>query len=657
MAVTAPVQLNRKQKDLFIDYYNHIQNKDNDARSEVRSAFERIDKLYQRETDKDYEHLASKNLNKLGDSQRFQNITVPIIKPQVEAAVRYQAATFLTNVPIFGVSAAPDFIDPATQLETVIDHQSIKGGWIRDLILFFRDGAKFNFSAIEVPWTKRVSYTVDTDIEQADGINSKKVIWRGNDIVRLDPYNTFLDRSVAPAEVYLKGDFSGYTEYVNKSTLKLLIDSLDSPIVSSIRPALESTAGASFLVSADSRDFFIPDIAPDVTARNYPKLGTNWFTWAGLEKGRDGRARINYKDGYQLTHLYCRIMPDDFGIIASSSKTPQIYKLLIVNHQHIISCERQTNAHNMIPILIGQPEEDGLGYQTKSLAQDGEPFQDLTSAYMNSIIHSRRRLINDRALYDPSRVKKEHINSDNPTAKIPVRPTAYNKTVSDAVYAFPYRNDHDSSAMQQVQALIGLSNLLSGQNAASQGQFVKGNKLESEWQDIMSNASGRDRLSALLYEAQVFQPLKQILLYNTLQYQGAETLYSRAKEESIEIDPVVMRKAVMEFKVSDGLIPKEQQINSDAFGMALQVIGSSPQISSEYQLGDFISYLFKTQGADISVFQKSSEQLAYEQALQQWQQLAVLAMEKDKEFNRPQPKPADYGYTPGSQSPEASNEL
>ena len=207
--------------------------------------------------------------------------------------------------------------------------------------------------------------------------------------------------------------------------------------------------------------------------------------------------------------------------------------------------------------------------------------------------------------------------------------------------------------MQQIQVLLGLSNQLSGQNQAQQGQFVKGNKTLHEFESVMQNAAGRDQMASILLEHQVFVPMKEILKLNTLQFQGGATIYNRDRQQVVEIDPVQLRNAVLEFKVADGLVPSSKLINSEAFSVALQVIGSSEQIAAGYNLPQLFSYFMKTQGAKISDFEKSSEQIAYEQALAQWQAIAQLTIEKggDPASLPEQPLPEQFGYNPEENKP------
>jgi hypothetical protein len=653
MAGSQSVALSKKSQESFIEYYRSVQLEQNINRDQSRSRYEHIDRAYMRELDRTQENLRAKTANAAGDADRLQNITVPVVKTQVDTATDYQAGVFLTGSPLFGVVADPAYIDQAMQMETVLADQSIRGGWVRELTLHFRDAFKYNYAPIEVDWTDEVTYAVETDLTKSvsQGL-PKEVIWSGNRIRRLDPYNTFVDRRVKPAEVYKKGEFAGYTEFISRIELKDYIARLPDKIISNITPAFESgTATPTGANTAGVYGFFVPDINPLVDSLDNKFGGTNWLRWAGMSDTRN--QNIDYHDAYELTTMYARVLPSEFNLKVPNSNTPQIYKLIIVNHQWIIYAERQTNAHNYIPILIAVPEEDGLDYQTKSLATDALPFQSAASAYMNSIMASRRRAISDRVLYDPSRITAAHINSANPSAKIPIRPAAYGKPVSEAVYAFPYREDQAAVSMQQISAIVGLANNLAGQNQATQGQFVKGNKTLSEFESVMANSNASDQVVAMLLESQVFTPMKLILKTNILQYQAGTTVYNRDQNRNVPVDPVALRKAILEFRISDGLIPSSKIMNADSFATALQVIGSSPQIAGGYNITQMFSYMMKSQGANIGDFEKSPEQQAYEQASSQHSQLVAMAIDKglDPATLPPAPLPADFGYDPAANKP------
>lgn len=671
MANTTPINIPKKSQEGIINLYRQCFAMYN-TQWNMRDMLRNIDLKYMREIDWTPENVRAYMANRYGDANKFRNVTIPVILPQVENAVTYQASVFLTGTPIFGVVSDPVNEDAANQMEALIGDQQIKFGWVRELMLFLRDGFKYNIAATEVSWEQRVTAALDTDLSYKGGKEAKpkEVIWSGNRIRRWDMYNTFFDTRVIPTEVYRQGEFAGTQEIISRIELKARIARLPSVMIENIVPAFESGQG-NFTTGygwGGLESYYIPQLNPFSLINRNQLATTNWMAWAGLESESNG-TKIQYRNMYQWTVLYAKILPGDFGIRVPAPNTPQIWKFIIINNQIVLYAERQTNAHDFIPVLFSQPLEDGLSYQTKSLAQNVEPIQDVTSALMNGVIAGNRRSITDRMLYNPSLITKADINSDNPSAKIPVRPNAYGKSLAEAVYHFPFDNSNSQFALQQINSMGALANQISGQNPARQGQFVKGNKTLTEYSDVMSHSNGRDQLVSMLLEDQIFGPMKEIIKSNNLQYQGGTELYSQSQQKQITVDPVALRKAITAFKVSDGLLPTDKIISDDAWTVAMQTLGSSQQIGSGYDLPSMVAYLLKTKGANVDQFKKSPQQQAYEQALQQWQiqtQEAISVMkdtiktiapatlqqwnqlmQEIKQSLPAQPQPQQFGYNPG----------
>jgi len=651
MAATQSFPLTKTSQEALMEFHR-LTVLQTDRQFNMRQQFQNIDLSYLREKDLTSANLRARLANQLGNADKFQNITVPVIKPQVDSAVDYQAAVFLTDYPILGVVSDPQWIDQAMQFQAIIEENSIRTGWTREFLLFFNRMFRYNIAALECTWDRVVTAAIETDVSYKGGQEGKpkKVIWQGNKIKAWDMYNTYFDTRCLPYDIPSKAEFVGHTELFSKTALKTFINELDTKLLSNIIPALESPCLLGPGGSGYAGGYYIPELNPSALVDTNDQMGFDWMAYVGLNNNQRGGS-INYRGIYEVSTEYVRIMPAEFSIRAPAENTPQVWKLIWVNHTVLIYAERQTNAHEKIPVLFAQPSEDGLGYQSKSLAKDAEPFQDVATALMNSIIASRRRAISDRVLYDPSRITEAHINNPSPSAKIPVRPTAFGSEISKSVYAFPFRDDQAGTAMQEIQAVVQFGNVLNGQNAARQGQFVKGNKTDGQWESTMTNATSKDQRTALLLEAQVFTPLKEIIKLNILQFQQPGTVYSPSQQTEVTVDPLKLRQAVLQFKVTDGLTPKDKVISGEALKVAMQVIGSSPQLGAAYNLGPMFSYIMKTENVNLSAFEKSPNQQAYEQAQAQWGQLAQLAIQKGTPFEIPQPLPAQFGYDPNMQNP------
>lgn len=620
---------------------------------DMRERLRKIDLEYIREVDWTNEQYKAALANAQGDVTKFQNIVMPVIMPQVENAVTYQASVFLQGMPIFGAVAKPGMENIALQIDSLIQEQQIRGAWVSELSQAIRDGFKYNLQGVEIDWYRQKSFAPDSRKEE-------EIIWEGNKIKRLDLYNTFWDTRVKPTEVAKHGEYAGYMDLMSRIRLKQFISEL--PYNMNVKAAFESGTGNVNTYGAGGyANYYIPQINPEAFIdTNLWYEGTNWMSWAGLENNKN--SNINYKDMYVVTTLYGRIMPSEFAMKnVPGQNTPQVWKFILVNNEVIIYAERMTNAHGLIPMLFAQPYNDGLGYQTKSFAKNLSPIQAITTALANSDIAARRRAISDRIIYDATKISPSAINNDSPNARIPARPSATGQAISSLVHQFPFEDGQFQLNGAAIQQYLQYANTITGLNPARQGQFVKGNKTRYEFAEVMGNANGRDQAVAISLETDWFTPMKEILKVNILQYQGGTSVFNQTTQSVVDVDPVALRTAQFQFRISDGLIPSEKLIDADTMQQLLQALMSAPQLASEYNIGPMVSYLAKSGGADIGPFEKSPQQKAYEQAVAAWNQTVsmivdqILKASPDGNIDMqqlqsslpPQPTPEQFGYVPG----------
>lgn len=649
---TILIELSKEQGDNIIRSVTSWQNALYTQYS-LRTELENIDRIYMRERDWTEDQVKSRIANRRGDSSKLQNVTVPVVMPQVNSALNYMANVFLTGYPIFPVVADPANEDAALQLETIIQENATTAGWAQQLMMFFRDGFKYNLQAIECDWKTKTNWTVENDVSKSNSAGAKKILWEGNVLKRMDLYNTFWDPRVHPSDMHTEGEFVGYTEIYSRIRFKKYCNSLynrapKAAVIAAL--ASQPIQGAIGASTTSPYGYYIPYVNPYPFYNKTASL--DWMNWA--TNTPSDKLGVNYKNAYSVTTVYARILPDDYGLMVPEKNTPQVWKFVIINGAVVLTAERLTNIHSFLPIFFGQPIEDGLDYQTKSFAANVADMQDIASALWSGHIASKRRLVGDRVLYDPSRIKESDINSINPAAKIPVRPSSYGKPLNEAVYQFPFRDEQTDSLIQSSSAVVQMANLINGQNPAQQGQFVKGNKTRHEYDDIMGHGNAQNQQMALSTEAQVLTPLKEVIKLNTLQYQQAKTIYNTGKGQSVNVDPTDLRKSAVHFKVCDGLIPSDKITGDDLLQVVIQQFGSSPQLAAGYNLPAAFTYLMKTQGLDLTPFAKSQAQMQYEQALASWQQAAAVAAKSGAAFNTPQPQPSPQLQQEQQAGPNAS---
>jgi len=586
------------QRKSFLRYAKYCAEQSSGQLSDFRSLLLYRDRAYQRQLNVTAEHIQAVRANMSGDSRKIADMTVPIVMPQVESAVAYQAGVFLTSYPIFGVISSPANQSAALQFETALGDQSIKFGWARELIKVLRDGYKYNFGVATVDWKKLPlkQIVTDTSINAAGMAAIKDYAYGGNAIVRRDPYNSFMDMSVAPANLAAEGEYYGENSLISRVQLKRMLATLDPQKTTSAREAYESSFGGQTEDMGATMSYYVPEV------NKYLKLGTphfgvqNWGQWMGLSGGNQ-RNPISYKDHYLLTTFYCRAVASDFG---GTGNTVKVYKAYIINWCHVIFVEELNLAHDLLPAFVMQPYEDGLGYQTQSMLDNALPFQDMSSALWNISLESKRRLIFDRLVYNPRMIDKKDIDPVSAVSRIPLRNAAMAKDgneIARAVYQIPYREDNSGTNLQMADMISGMADQATGQNKVDRGQFQKGNKTKQEFDTTMANSNSRQQLSALSIEHQFFTPVKEAIKANTLQFQGAGSFMNRDTREPVNVDPVELRKAMLEFKMTDGQLPADKMMNSELLMVFLQTAQALPAVATEYDVMGMFMYWAKLRGA------------------------------------------------------------
>lgn len=509
------------------------------------------------------------------------DVVPPIVVSQVDSYVAYLADVFLSGSPLFPVVSSPAKQVFAEQLEALMDTHANIGGYARQLLLFIRDGAKYNFCALEANWDSMSQFSVTDDINVPGGRGVKKNNKKFTRVTRLNPRNVVWDYSLPPGDVAEHGDFAGKLERLTRTKLKRLLNKWQAEGKAyNIDKAFQFIGSNSVGMTPNYRED--PQIS-DYVVTGIPH-GVDWDAHFEGTKGRKNMPGPNVTGAiYEVFTLYARIMPADFGITAPSPNTPQIWKFVIVNNALMVFADRIISAYDYLPILFGQPLEDGLGYQTQSIAEGEIPFQKAANTLFNIRFAAARRAVSDRALYIPDMISPSDVNSKAAAPKIPVAISALsNKTIGDAYHPIPFDMRGTETTIQDASTIVQFSRDLHGVNGPRQGQFQKGNKSVAEWNDTMGGSDGRLRLPALTLEHQVFSPLKSILALNIFQYGEDGTVISQVTGRELNVEVDKLRKAALAFKIADGYTPKSKLASTEVILAGMQMIGNSPILQQSY---------------------------------------------------------------------------
>lgn len=602
MLQLSPVIISRESQSSLLDYAQKILGWHKTC-GQFRNKMDQIDISYARYQ----EALARGNKDgvdrfgavECGVGANRKEVVNPIVISTVESVVAYWSEVFLSGYPRFPVVATPDKREQAEGLEGILqDHVTLSQS-DAELQILLKDLGKYNLGVVEIDWAPLSTYQLEipdptvVGEKREQSYDSKHI----NYIRRWNLRNTFFDPLVDPVQVARDGEFIGHTEVYNRVKLKRLLNYLtnEKKLVHSsvVNKAMESRADSTLWVPD-------PTISPFMTGS---KETNDYDSWCGFAPPvPDGMIKVPYNGQgvYYISTIYIRAIPTDFLLNVPNKNSPQIWKLLVVNGNVLISAEKLNTAYDMFPVYIGHAFEDGMGLQTQSYAEMAMPIQEATTRLFNIRFQAANRAIQDRGLFNPSMIRASDINSPIPSAKIAVQVQALaeNGGLDQAYRPIPFDGRGTEGVLQDAILINDWSKELTGQNNASRGQFQKGNKTMAEFDTIMSNSDNRSRLSALIIAQRIFGPMKEQLKLNILQYGDDTEIISPRSSKPLSVVINDLIQSSLQFELADGYTPKSKLANTDFMLSLINLISTSPYLQQVYgqQLPGVVAHLAQLGG-------------------------------------------------------------
>lgn len=564
-----------------------------------RERCENIDKALQLESD-------ARRRNDEGSVTRdyYTDTEIPTVRSPVNKVANFLIDLFVGPRIFEVVSENPEYKPAVKQFNAIIEENSKATNWGKELVVLLRDISKYHYAGISCNWEREEVLSIVNDsttpTSNTSGASVKSIGREGNKLDRLDPYNTGYDTSVPINEVHTRGEYSFTIERVSRVDLFKMITNLklgNNKVMNEDKIWQNQQTTPHRYYSPEVRTVYDTEIQ-----------GNGWldfFGGNGFQPAGTGHIQELKKTGkggrYELIKLSCRIIPSMFGMNVPAANSVQIWKFYIVNWTTLIYAERQTNAHNYLDTIFVQINEEGLGEQSKSNAEFLIPIQNLATSTHDARLAGLKRQVSDRALYDSTRINRKHVTSERPDAKIPVKPSLTSPGIDGAYRQIPYNDNTAAGLYQELQFLDNMANRTVGLNNPQQGAFQKGNKTLGEFNEVMNNADDDLRTIGKLVESTAMVPIKTIIKTNILQYQPVKDIVTETGE-SINVNPVEIRKAALQFKLADGLISKDTLLDLPTANSLLNLVLSVPALQQEYNLSKLVDHIMSSVGFDTAQF-------------------------------------------------------
>lgn len=565
----------------------------------------------------DRQRKNSTNSDKEEVKSRYEEVGIGVVNSAVEAEVTFMDKVFLSDPKIFPFVSSTEFKELATAVQTLSQQHAMRTRWKSNFISFFRDCAKYNLGILKADWIVKQTYTKQVGLDISEKNKLTNVVWQGNEVKWVDLYNCLWDTSVSPVDIPEEGEFFAHIELMTQVRLYKLIESFkldpeDNEMVDFDEANLYTSSAQGLTNNLQYEEPPLDEIIPDYLNNATIENKHDWLSFAG-EQSIPDRRKIPKSDSlYNVCTFYLRLIPNLYGHTDGDSNQIQIWRIVLVNGQYIVRVKRETNLHNLIPIGVAEPTEDSLKYNTPGNIRLITPIQKLMKQLLDRRLASLDRNIRGKTLLNGKYIKKEEYDNRAADGTIMLNALAADIPMGQIIQELPFNDSSSNLISQELPYLGRLAEEILGINAASKGQFVKGNRTLQEYQDIMGNADSKQFTRAGIVEAQCFSIIKMIIKSNILQYATETELLDTSSGTVKHFNPADFQRALLDFKLADGLNPASQFINAQetiALFQILSVLAADNNSNYQIDIMDMLIHVLK-QGKNIDLSQYIQQKTA-----------------------------------------------
>ncbi|HFD32044.1 MAG TPA: hypothetical protein ENJ28_04950 [Gammaproteobacteria bacterium] len=561
--------------------------------------------------------------NAKGYGVKPTDTVLPLTQVQIDDAITFLIEVLGYDNDLYGAIAPKDKQAIATAFASVMNEHASKFSHLIQLNKFLFDSFKYNFAGLIPEWEQtsgnKIKNGIGAGVETEYGI-----VYEGNKLTAIDPYNFFYDVSVKPTELHNEGEFFATADVYSEFKIRKM--EADGKIF-----------GIDNFIKDNNYNIKYYRVKPIIRADRNSNNSTSWLSM--LSADEDSTSAV----GIELIKFYIWLQPKKFGL--GTSEKQSIYRVTLANGTQVVRIQEMSNAHGLLPIGITMPWEDGFKEDTKSYAEILLPLQTFASAQMNTHQKANRKALYGLTFYNKNVINLDD-NYDPIASKIPVNvPPDFD--MRKAVVQFRDTPD-TANTLRDIAMVAELMQQILPTDILKQ---VAGLERATQYQaaSTVQGANRRNLKIAKIINGQAFSIVKHIQMYNILQYQKSMEILT-PEGELIEANVQDFRDTKIEFAISEGLKGLDKLSMIMNIKEVLNSVLQSQQANQQLNVVEIIDYWTSMLGdkTDFSQFKFKSEidKLTPEQKDLAFQ-LLQQAMQAQQGVTTPAPAtPPNVGGTP-----------
>lgn len=517
----------------------------------------------------DYEDLMDAINHKGALPPEPVQVVVPYTYATLHAAATYIATVLLQRKPVFGLTGArAASTDSARFMEQTLQYNLEESGGHEMLWQGIWDGLNYSFDCTRIAWEE-----TQGPIMRMQGPNrvfETGLIYSGNKLAAVDPYNCFPDPRVPLSKCAEAGDFLFTGMELSKTVLKDLEQQgmlmwVDEALAKSNRRRMDE---------------------PSQRRVRIGQTDNKWLEPANV---------TGFSHFYEGT---VRLTPKDWGL--GDGDTSEIWKFTWTKNGQIMQAEPLGMYHRRHPYALSEPNSFGYDFMSLSMGEMITCFQDILSWLVSSRMENVRAAINNTFIVDPARVEVNDIRASTIGRIIRMKQAAVGLPIQQAIEQLVVQ-DVTGGHLADIQTIRMLADTTTGVNDNLRGIQTQGGR-RSATEARMSMQAGATRLSqmAVRISSQKMLPMAQQMIMNIQQFMPPEMWIEvtgdTGKRRGMSVTPDMLAGS-FNYQVSDGSLPMDKAALVEVWKEILFGIARDPELRQRFNLVEIFKYTAELGGA------------------------------------------------------------
>lgn len=508
-----------------------------------------------------------------------EKMVVPVAYSQVMTFVAFCFALYTQRERMFELlGMSEEDHKPAKIGESFLARDLSENIMEQKLFQFLLDVARCSLGIFKCSWAHEKQFVRTTTTkpllsvfgvglgEQTTTEMQEVTKFLGNRLMNVSPYRFFPDTRL-PLSRFQEGEFCASEDEYSYTTLKQLEHE-------------GVVAGIDFVKNFSEKEW---------SARGDSRA-SDAFSFAS-RSGGTGTATSGQSRGTVLvTECQRSLIPKKYmidGKPLGKEDYPVKYLIWYANDQRIIRCEPLNYIHNQFTYTLSEFTSDQHNLINMSLSDTIDSLQAVISWFINSHITSVRKVISNYLVVDPNGVEMQDIKDRKPVIRLKA-------TAQGGIDRFVKQlsvNDVTAKHLEDVDALQGIVQIVTGISENLMGQFHPGRRSATEARNVNTGAVGRLKMLATMIYKTGLEPLAKQMLSNLRDGLDEPTMVRLVGlEDTATSGPLFARmdKSALvgnyDFEIFDGTLPSEKAFTAQAIQDFLKPFVANPEAAIALQL-------------------------------------------------------------------------